>query len=126
MVKYVCRAPTQTNIRFCHTVRHVNPQIFVSFIVTKSHRGLFDELNYLLQPPIRKIDCVLPLSRVPIPTLRLSIVITSVVIFHSILVSVYSWLIRVCSSGGLAEDGGEGDRQEEEDLKYVCHVCIQT
>ena len=77
---------------------------------------------YLLQPPIRKINKVLPLSRVPIPTLRLSIVITSVVIFHSILVSVYSWLIRVCSRcaipGGLAEDGGEDNGEEDEGLEY--------
>ena len=71
---------------------------------------------HLLQPAIRQIDKVFPLSTISIPVLCLAKVIVSVVILHSILVSILGRLIRVgggrAAIPGLVGMGEDGDQEE--------------
>ena len=60
----------------------------------------YPSCSYLLQPSIRQIHKVFPLSRISIPVLCLAKVIASVVILHSILVSILGRFIGV--GGGRA------------------------
>ena len=76
-----------------------------------------DRVGHLLQPSIRQVDKVLPLGRISIPALSLAKVIVSVVILHSILVSILRRLIGVGGGGAavprLVRAGEDGSNEAQ-------------